>query len=447
MEGLESQIAEWRAFVEQGEAVDGRDVEELEDHLRGQIADLTAAGLAANEAFLVAVKRMGRLDELSQEFAHEHGGRLWRQLVVSDGGERQRPDNRWPEALVFAVVAAVTIQVARLTTGLSSVEPSWPARNAGLLVIPFLAGYFARRRRLPIRQVLLTALPFVIAAVVINLYPYVEGAATELLVAAHLPVVSWFVVAYPYMGGVVRSHERRMDFVRFTGEWFIYYVLIALGGGVLLALTALILEPTGVANGERVIEWVLPSGAAGAVIVAAWLVESKQRVVENMAPVLTMLFTPLFAVMLAGAAVVYAVTGLGGAFDRELLGVFDALLVVVLGLVLYGISAREPSMSPGWMDRIQLVAVVAALLLDVVVLGAMMARIGELGFTPNRTAALGLNLLLLVNLAGTAWLSIRFLTGRSTFHRLERWQTIYLPVLALWAATVVFILPPLFAFA
>ena len=66
-----------------------------------------------------------------------------------------------------------------------------------------------------------------------------------------------------------------------------------------------------------------------------------------MAPVLTMLFTPLFAVMLACAAVVYAVTGLGGAFDRDLLSVFDALLVVVLALVLYGMSAREPSTSPG----------------------------------------------------------------------------------------------------
>ena len=225
-----------------------------------------------------------------------------------------------------------------------------------------------------------------------------------MLVATHLPVALWFVVAYPYMSGVVRSHERRMDFVRFTGEWFIYYVLIALGGGVLLALTAFILEPTGV-DAERVIDWVLPPGAAGAVIVAAWLVESKQRVVENMAPVLTMLFTPLFAVMLAVAAVVYAVTGFGSGFDRELLGVFDALLVVVLGLVLYGISARDPSASPGWMDRIQLVAVVGALVLDLMVLGAMIARIGELGFTPNRTAALGLNILLLVSLAGTAWLT------------------------------------------
>ncbi len=177
----------------------------------------------------------------------------------------------------------------------------------------------------------------------VNLYPYRAGSATEILVGLHLPVVLWFAVAYPYMGGTLRSHERRMDFVRFTGEWAIYYVLIALGGGVLLGLTALILEPIGPDRAERVVEWVLPSGAAGAVIVAGWLVESKQRVVENMAPVLTMIFTPLFAVMLTVAAATYAVTGFAGAFDRELLGVFDALMVVVLGLVLYAMSAREPS--------------------------------------------------------------------------------------------------------
>ena len=108
-----------------------------------------------------------------------------------------------------------------------------------------------------------------------------------------------------------------MDFVRFTGEWAIYYVLIALGGGVLLGLTGLILEPIG-SDVDQVVEWVLPSGAAGAVIVAAWLVESKQHVVENMAPVLTMLFTPLFAVMLTVAAATYAVSRESrGAFDRE----------------------------------------------------------------------------------------------------------------------------------
>jgi hypothetical protein len=291
----------------------------------------------------------------------------------------------------------------------------------------------------------LTAIPFALAALVVNLYPWDTDSATEELAALHLPVVLWFVLAFPYMSGTLRSHERRMDFVRFTGEWFIYYVLIALGGGVLMGLTAGVLEPAGV-DIDSIAPWVVLSGAAGGVIVAAWLVESKQRVIENMAPVLTMLFTPLFAVMLACAAVVYAVTGLGGAFDRELLSVLDALLVVVLALVLFGMSAREPSTSPEWMDGIQLVAIVSALVLDLMVLGAMIARIGDVGFSPNRTAALGLNVVLLVNLAVAAWLSARFLTRRSAFGRLERWQTSYLPVFTLWAAAVVVVIPPLFGF-
>jgi hypothetical protein len=138
---------------------------------------------------------------------------------------------------------------------------------------------------------------------------------------------------------------------------------------------------------------------------------------------------------------------LGDAFDRELLGVFDALLVVVLGLVLYGLSAREPSSTPGWMDRIQLVAVVCALALDALVLVSMIGRIGDEGWTPNRAAALGLNLVLLVNLAVAAWRSVEFLSGRGSFHRIERWQTTYLPVFAAWAAVVVVVLPPAFGFS
>jgi hypothetical protein len=455
MESVESQIAEWRAYVARAPGINGHDVDELEDHLRHQIAELNAAGLTADEGFLIAVKRLGDVDGLSREYAREHSGRLWKQLLLGGEEEPARSHTGWIETLAFAVAAAVVVQIARLAAEGPDGYATWLARNSSLFVLPFLAGYFAFRRELDARHWVLMASPFALAALVVNLYPYGadsptevfgSNSATEALVTLHLPVVLWFAVAYPYMGGTVRSHERRMDFVRFTGEWFIYYVLIALGGGVLMGLTAAILDPTGV-DVDRIAEWVVPSGAAGAVIVAAWLVESKQRVVENMAPVLTMLFTPLFAVMLVGAAVVYAATGLGDAFDRDLVSVFDALLVVVLALVLYGMSARDPSESPDWMDRIQLVVVLSALVLDVMVLGAMVARIGELGFSPNRTAALGLNLVLLVNLTGAAWLSIRFLLRRSTLHRLERWQTTYLPVFALWAATVVVLVPPLFGFS
>ena len=80
MESVESQIAEWRAYVANAPGVNGHDVDELEDHLRHQIAELNAAGLTDDEAFLVAVKRMGDVDGLSREFAREYSGRLWKQL-------------------------------------------------------------------------------------------------------------------------------------------------------------------------------------------------------------------------------------------------------------------------------------------------------------------------------------------------------------------------------
>lgn len=446
MDGVEEQIAEWRAYVAKAPGVDGRDVDELDAHLRDQIAELDAAGLTGDEAFLVAVKRMGAVDTLSREFAREHSGRLWKQLVLSGEDDPARPSSRWLEALAFALAAAVAMQVARLVADFPDEEPTWLFMNVSLFVLPFLAGYFAHRRGLGVRQWLLAATPFALAALVVNLYPFGTDSATEVVVGLYLPVALWFAVAYPYMGGTFRSHERRMDFVRFTGEWIVYYALIALGGGVLLLLTMLIFEPIGAGVDELVGAWMLPSGAAGAVIVAAWLVESKQQVVENMAPVLTAIFTPLFAVMLAAAAAIYVLSGGPGEFDRELVGVFDALLIVVLGLVLYAMSAREPARPAGPMDRVQLLAVVSALALDLMVLGAMVARIDDLGFTPNRVAALGLNLVLLANLARAAWLSARFLGGQIAFHRLERWQTSYLPVFAIWAATVVILLPPLFAF-
>jgi hypothetical protein len=198
---------------------------------------------------------------------------------------------------------------------------------------------------------------------------------------------------------------------------------------------------------QEVSLWVVPSGAAGAVLVAAWLVEAKKSVIENIAPVLTAIFTPLFAVMLVVSAVLYAAVGIGRDFDRNLLTVFDVLLLVVLALVLYGLSARDPLRRAGLMDGLRFAAVVAALVLDLLVLGSMLARVGEFGFTANRVAALGLNLLLVVDLAGTAWHSARLLAGRAGAVRLERWQTAYLPVFGLWAAFVVIVLPPLFRFA
>ncbi|MGH7565693.1 MAG: hypothetical protein ACREK2_02575, partial [Gemmatimonadota bacterium] len=87
-----------------------------------------------------------------------------------------------------------------------------------------------------------------------------------------------------------------------------------------------------------------------------------------------------------------------------------------------------------------------ALLVDALALWTIASRISELGFTANRVAALGENIILLVNLAWSAVLYVRFLRGRGAFTDLERWQTNYLPVYGVWAAIVVTVFPPLFGY-
>ncbi|HEY0258791.1 MAG TPA: permease prefix domain 1-containing protein, partial [Lacisediminihabitans sp.] len=379
---LETEIARWRTAVTRNAAVDAADADELEGHLREQVAELVDAGLTESEAFQIAIQRLGRVDQLTAEFAREHGERLWKQLALAAPGDEESTMRGRPvlEMIVFALIAAVVVQAGRLLAGIPETTPSWFFRDASLFVLPVLVAYFVWRNRPSRRAVLAIVAVTVVLAVIVTVYPFEPNGQTDALVAIHFPVLLWFVVGAAYLGGS-RGSGRRMEFVRFTGEWVIYWVLLALGGGVLLGLTTLVLAPIASGAIDQVMLWVLPSGGAAAVIVAAWLVEAKKSVIENLAPVLTAVFTPLFAVMLAVVVVVYAVAGIGRNFDRDLVTVFDLLLLVVLGLVLYALSAREPTKPAGPLDAIRLVAVVAALVVDVLVLVSMIGRVAEFGFT------------------------------------------------------------------
>ena len=148
--------------------------------------------------------------------------------------------------------------------------------------------------------------------------------------------------------------------------------------------------------------WILPCGAVGAVIIGSWLVEAKQNVIENIAPVLTRVFTPLLVLSLLTFLVTMAWKGNGIDVEREVLIGFDLLLVLVLGLLLYAISARDPQAHHNAFDALQLVLIVSALVVDAVALVAIAARISEFGFSPNKVAALGENLILLINLSWSA---------------------------------------------
>ena len=447
---LEDQIAQWRAYVRRRQALHNPDVEELEGHLRDQLSALIDTGLTGDEAFLVAVKRMGSLDALSREFARAHSERLWKQLVVAPDVAGESSNTTRLETLVvvgLGVAAALAIKLPVLFgRRLGGADEQFYARNASLFVLPLLTLYFLWKRGSAVVNGLWLALPFAAGAVFANIYPFQTNSDTAVLTALHLPIALWLAVGVAYARNRWFADDVRMDFVRFSGELAIYYVLIALGGGVLTGFTMMMFNAIGMNPAWFAAGWLIPCGAMGAVIIGSWLVEAKQSVIENMAPVLTRLFTPLFTVLLLVFLSTMAWTGRPINVEREVLIGLDLLLVLVVGLVLYAASARDPHAPPDLFDGLQLLLVVSALVVDGVALAAIAARISEFGFTPNRVAALGENLILLVNLAWSAWLYWGFLRRKRSFVALERWQIAYLPVYSLWAALVVIIFPPVFGY-
>ena len=112
---LEERIGQWRNYLEKWPAVRPADIDELEDHLRSQIEALRQAGLDEDEAFLVAVKRLGDLDAISREFTIKYSERLWKQQVVISGSATallsSYRDTRLAVGLVIASALAIKIPV------------------------------------------------------------------------------------------------------------------------------------------------------------------------------------------------------------------------------------------------------------------------------------------------------------------------------------------------
>jgi hypothetical protein len=418
---LEEQLALWRERVE-------RHVAEVEQRLREQAIELLQSGWPADQAVRIAEKRIFPLERTGA------GTAAWDR-------------NEFGLVLALAIGAAIVTKLPSLFGVRIEEAEGFYLRNLSFLVLPFLAAYFAWKRRLRASLIWRLATVFAVAAVIANFYPFAPAGQTERLTALHLPIGLWITLGTAYAGDRWKKTAGRMEFIRFSGEFLIYYVLIALGGGVLMALMAMLFQAIGINPEHWIQSWVLPCGAAGAVVIATWLAETQKGLVSHVAPMLARVFSPLFAGLLICFLAVLLWTGRGINLQRNALIAFDLLLAAVLGLVIYTISSRDARTTPRALDLLPLILLTTAWIADTTALAAIAVRISEFGFSPNRTAALGENLILLVNITWSAVLYVRFLRARLPFSSLENWQTRYLPIYAVWAAIVVIVFPPLFKFA
>jgi hypothetical protein len=446
---LESQIRKWRRHVQSAGSLGAQDVEELESHLRDSVDDLTGRGVSAEEAFILSVRRMGDAEALHHEFAKVPTENVWRQLLVpADDDARRRHRTEITVVLLLALFGGLLGKIPALFGHPVAEESAHIyARNAALFAFPPVAIYMIWKRALSLRFIAVAVATFGVFAIAINLYPTYPPHHTEALSALHVPIALLLLLMVLYAGPGWRRANPRLDFVRFAGEVFIYSVLIALGGMVLAGIAGAVFTLVGIDITSLILNWVAVFGGCGVAVVAAYLVERKKGAIETIAPVLARIFTPLFAVLLLGLIITMALTGQAPSEDRDLLIMFDIVLALVLGLVLYTMSARDAEKPAEWWDGIVLALVILALIADAIALSGIVGRLAAHGLSPNKAAALGENIALMINLALLGLGYFRFVSGRSRYQTVVDWQMRYLPIHAAWAAFVALAFPPLFGFA
>lgn len=447
---LESNISSWSNHLRSKGKLKENDVLELESHLRDEIDDLTESGLSQDEAFIISVKRLGNVNAISSEYSKINMTSFWKNLLVDQADRDAERKNRRNIAMVvlFSLLAGTLAKIPELF-GYQLLNPDYTLfyfKNLSLFLFPFIALYFLLTRKLNWKYAVLTVGFFCLSAVVVNLYPSYAPNNTELLTGIHLPILLWLIVGIAYIGRDWRGSKGRMDFLRFTGETVIYGGLVLCGIIALGLFLEIIFSTIKIDLSRFIGEYLIVYGGCAAAMIAIYLVEAKKSIVENFAPVLAKIFSPLFLISMAAFSIAMIVTGKSPYDERNFLIGFDLMLAAVLGLVLYVISARGLNDEPNFFDYMNLALILMALIINFVALSAIVYRLSAFGISPNKIAALGENLALMVNLGGLAVLYPRFFRKKIEFNLLERWQTSYLSVYAVWMAVVAFAFPPIFNF-
>ncbi len=122
---LNQAIQRWRQNLAQSPAFQRENLDELEAHLRDSVATLQADGLSAEEALLIATRRLGRDNALATEFSKVNSRAVWfnRALWALLGIQF------WYCAEVFAS----TLANGAVFSGLSSVSYDF---NKGGMLLP-----------------------------------------------------------------------------------------------------------------------------------------------------------------------------------------------------------------------------------------------------------------------------------------------------------------------
>jgi hypothetical protein len=358
-------------------------------------------------------------------------------------------DTNWgtsKDLLMVVLTSMIAGLIAKLPAIFNLNEELFYSRNVGFIVFPLLTAYFGWKNKLSIGKIAFVAGAPLAALFFINLLPHSAKSDTLTLSCIHLVLFLWAILGFAFVGDIRSGAASRLGFLKYNGDLIVMTTLILIAGGIMSAITVGLFSLIGFNIGEFYFKNVAIFGLAAAPLVGTYLTQTNPQLVGKVSPVIAKIFSPLVLVMLVVYLIAMVYSRKNPYNSREFLLIFNALLIGVMALIFFSVAETSKSKESAPQTWVLFLLSVVTIIVNGIALSAILLRITEGGFTPNRAAVLGSNVLILINLLLVTAQLFKTVSKKGEIAGVGKAIAGYLPVYFAWAIIVTFIFPLIFGF-
>jgi hypothetical protein len=318
-------------------------------------------------------------------------------------------------------------------------------KNAGLIVFMGLSLYaMLTMQSLKRQHLIFTITAFLLPAVYINLLPSEKGSDSINLAYIHLPLLMWSMYGLIYINFDTKDKSKRMDYIKYNGDLAILTGLILIAGGIFTAVTLGLFKAIGINIQKFFMDYISIWGAVSVPIIATYIIRKFPLITSRIAPVIANIFSPFVLITAVIYLVSIVITGKDPYNDRDFLLVFNLMTLGVMAIIVFSVSETSVTNRQKFNEMTLFGLSVVTLLIDLIALSAILYRVGEFGFTPNRTAVLGSNLLIFGNLVMIMIDLFKVNFKHGEIKQVELTISRFLPIYIIWAIIVILGFPLIF---
>jgi len=347
--------------------------------------------------------------------------------------------------LISCAVAALLIEIPQWLH-MSGQDPFYN-KNAGLIVLFGLSLYAViTNQMVKTKPLLIASALFLISALYINLIPFNAKSDSMTLAYVHLPLMLWCVYGLVFINFDTKNHLKRIDYLRYNGDLAILMAILLITAGILAGITISLFDAIDVDIEKFFVDYVLLSGLVSVPILATFIFRKFPVVTNKIAPIIANIFSPLVLITLVIYLISMFISQKDPYNDRDFLLLFNLMLLGVMAIIMFSVSETSFHGTRRFNNIVVFALSIVTIIIDLIALSAILFRILEYGFTPNRIAVLGSNVLILGNLIMIMLDLFKINFKNKDAKQVELTIAKYLPFYMAWTVFMVFVLPLLFGF-